>query len=357
MRWLTFTIFALLGGSALHGGSIEQFAGEVVTGKVELDFSGIVFRPNQGAAVKMDFNNLYRVQLDNAAANEFVPGVMLRDGSRLAAPFGPLNEPTVQFPKRKLAIPSAEIAWIIYQRFPATLAAKATAGQTGALLPGGDFFSGTVRGADAEAVKVFNSIFGLRRLEARQHEVFAAVLQTARPLAALYEIRTTDGSLFGAENFGADHTGLILRSPIYDSLKLSADEITELRAGTNRCRPLATLPQLHAEPSTGLSVAPEGALIMDTKTVTTCPVPPGFTEFVARVAPGEGIAAGQRLVFTIYADGNPVGRSSPLTIGDPSQPLRVGLNGVRDLTLRIESTGSIGKVASGRWLQALFLRR
>ena len=38
------------------------------------------------------------------------------------------------------------------------------------------------------------------------------------------------------------------------------------------------------EPPAGLHVNPEGGLTADTKTVATCPVPAGFTEFVTRVA-------------------------------------------------------------------------
>jgi hypothetical protein len=357
MRRLVFVALLLLTPGALRADSVEPFGGDVMTGKVELEFGGVLLRPAQGAAVKLDFNNLYRVQFDGAPPEDYVPGVVLRDGSRLPAPFGPLTEAMVQFPKRKLSIPATEIAWIIYQRFPAALATNASAGQTGALLPGGDFFSGPVRGADSEAVKVFNAIFGLRRLEASQREVLAAVLQTARPLAAQYEFRTADGALLGADNFGSERTGVTLRNAFYDGLKLASNELAEIRAGTNRCRALATLPQLHAEPPTGLQISPDRALVTDTKTVTTCAVPPGFTEFVVRVAAGDDLPAGQRLTFTIYANENPVTRSSPLGRGDPAQPLRIGLNGARGLTLRVESTGGPTATASGRWMQAFFLRR
>lgn len=355
MRWFACIAIALWGSGPLHGGSVEPFGGEVINGRLELDFTGVLIQPNQGLPVKMDFNNLYRIRFDSPRADDWVPGVVLRDGSRLAAPFGSLSEPNVQFPKRSLAIPSGEIAWIVYQRFPAATALGASSGQTGALLPGGDFYSGAVRGADAKAVKVFNPIFGLRRLEAPS-EVLAAVLQAARPLAAQHEIRTVDGSLFGAENFGVERGTLTLRNSLYDGLKLAVSEVVEIRAGTNRCRPVATIPQLHAEPSAGLRIVPDGGLITDTNTVTTCPVPAGFTEFVARVGPGDDLAAGQRIIFTLQASGNPISRSTPMAAGDAPQSLRVSLGGARGLTLRVESSGPARAVASGRWIQAFFLR-
>ncbi len=357
MRWIVFPFIALLSIGPLHGGSVEPFGGDAVSGKVELDFGGFVFRPAQGPAVKLDVSNFYRVQFDSPPSDDCVPGVILTDGSRLAAPFGALTDPAIKFPKRNLTISSAEIAWIIYQRFPVAFLANAPAGETGALLPGGDFFSGTIRGADAEAVKVMNSIFGQRRLDSRQHEVFAAVLRAARPLAAQYEIRTTDGSVLGAESLATERTALTLRSPLYDGLKIPVNEIAEIRAGSNRCRSLASIPQVRAEPPAGLRTTPEGGVIMDTKTVTTCPVPAGFTEFVTRVAPGEDAVAGQRIVFSIYANGTAIARSNPMAAGEPPQALRVSLNGARVILLRVEAGGPAGAVPSGRWIQPLFLRR
>ena len=267
--------------------SIEPFGGDPVPGKIELDSGGMIFRPEQGPAVKVDFSNCYRITFDAPAPEVCVPGVMLTDGSRLPGPYTALTDAAVKFPKRNnLSIPSTEIAWIIYQRFPAALAANAPAGETGALLPGGDFFSGTVRGADAEAVKVFNDIFGPRRLDARKGEVFAAALRPARPLTVQYEFRTADGGLFGADRFRrrafrhahAPEPALRCCLKLPDGGRSSRDP----RRSLNRCRPLSLIPQWHGEPATGLRVAPEGGLITETKAVITCPVPAGFTEFVAR---------------------------------------------------------------------------
>ncbi|EDY16193.1 hypothetical protein CfE428DRAFT_6297 [Chthoniobacter flavus Ellin428] len=130
MRLLTFMLFALLGSLAVHAGSIETFNGEVLTGKTELDFGGVVFRPEKGPVVKMDLGSIYRVQFDGAPAQEmFTPGVVLRSGVRLAAPWGPFNDPVVKFPKRNLSLSADEIAWIIYTPFPVELAPVSPAGK------------------------------------------------------------------------------------------------------------------------------------------------------------------------------------------------------------------------------------
>jgi hypothetical protein len=67
---------------------------------------------------------------------------------------------------------------------------------------------------------------------------------------------------------------------------------------------------------------------------------------------------GQRIVFTVIANGAPLTRSTPQTAGDPPQALRVALNGARGIVLRVDlATGAAGSVATGRWIQPLFLRR
>lgn len=357
MRRLVLLLLAMLAPLA-RGGVVEPFGGEPMTGEIELEYGGVIFKPaNGGPTMKLDFSNLYRVQFSAHLSTDFTPGAVLRNGVRLAAPVSGLTTANAQFPKRGISIPTTEIAWLVYQPFPENLAASAPAGQTGALLPGGDFFSGTIRGADMEAAKIFNSIFGLRRFEARSRDLLAVVLRDTRPLAAQYEIRTSDGSLFGADNFGLERTGVLLRSPLYDNLTLAPAEVLEIRTGALRCRPLASMPQLHAEPVAGLQKMPDGSLVTETRTVVTCAVPAGFTEFVARIAPGADLPAGQRLVFQVFGDGQPLARSEPIMAGAAPQAMRVTLGNARGLMLRVESSDPRAPVATGRWLQAFLLRR
>src|SRR5689334_17273541 len=89
MRWLVLSVLSVLsvlvpGIATLRADTVEPIVGEPVTGKVDLDFGGGVFRSNQGPAVKLDFTNLYRIRFDNARDEECVPGVVLTDGTRLA---------------------------------------------------------------------------------------------------------------------------------------------------------------------------------------------------------------------------------------------------------------------------------
>lgn len=67
--------------------------------------------------------------------------------------------------------------------------------------------------------------------------------------------------------------------------------------------------------------------------------PPAAGTFFAIVAPGASTPAGQRLTFSVYADGKVAGRSAPLAAGDPPAVLRCTVPGAESLVLRIEGTG------------------
>lgn len=356
MRPLAFALFFLAGCITAKAGSIETFNGDIVTGKTELDFGGIVFRPEKSPVVKMDLGSVYRVAFDNAPAVEHYPaGVVLRSGLRLAAPWGPFNDPVIKFPKRNISVPAEEIAWIVYTPFPVELAANVPPGQTGALLPKGDFFAGTIKGADAAAAKVFNPIFGQRTFSPR--EIHALVLRDPRVPQAPYEVRTTDGSLFAADYIAPDRTGVTVKHLLYDNLLLTAAEVTEIRAGSNRCRPVPALVPTQAEPAEGMHVLPDRGFTTAAKCVVNCVAPAGFTEFVAKVAADDGTPAGQRMIFSITVDGRSVARSTALAAGDPAQNLHIPLSGARNLILRIETAANAGPEVRGRWIQAFFLRR
>ena len=239
---------------AAHADSIETFSGDVFTGKAEIDYGGVTFRPERGAVVKMDLGSIYRVRFDDTSPEQFTPGVVLRNGVRLAAPWGPFNDPVIKFPRRNLILPADEIAWIIYTPFPAELAADVPGGQTGVLLPKGDFFAGTVKGADADAAKISNPIFGPRTFAAA--DIHALVLRDTHVPAAQYEVRTTDGSLFAADYLLPERSGVTIKHTLYDNLVLGATEIVEIRAGPNRCRPIASLAVMHADPADALHILP-----------------------------------------------------------------------------------------------------
>ena len=268
---------------------------------------------------------------------------------------GPLQRPGHQVSPAQPLPARREIAWIVYTAFPAELAANVPGGQTGALLPKGDFFAGAIRGADAGEAKIFNPIFGPRTFPAR--EIHALILRDTHVPAAQYEVRTSDGSLFAADYLAPDRTGVTIKHPLYDNLVLNPGEVIEIRAGANRCRPLATLCQMRAEPAEGLQLLADRGFTLAVKSVASCVVPAGFTEFVAKVAADDSTPPGQRVVFSVSADGRPLARSPTLAAGDPAQNLHVTLSGTHNLILRVDATANAGPDIRGHWIQAFLLHR
>jgi len=370
--------FLLVFAVAAHAGSVETFDGVLTNGAITFEINSLVVTPSGGGAVKIEPGEVLHAQFtDTLPGDNLMPGVILRNGTRLAGPFGPLTDPQVKFEKRGVAVPGGEIAWIIYQPFAAAAAANAPTGKVGALLPGGDFFEGTVKSADAKSAKLLNPIFGPRTFMGDRKELLALILRDPRPSAALFDVRTKDGSLFGVDTLVTDKTGLTLKHPFYDGLKLEAKDLVEIRAGTGRYLPLTTRKPARVDPLPGRKLEQCFAVDktiagepLDTLGAThgrgfeavlgvaaTWEVPPGFNTLTMQVAVPASVPPVNRLIFAIYADGRPVSRSGPLTSADKPTPLRAALGNVRSISLRVEAGFPTNATGSGLWLEPTLLRK
>ena len=364
--------------SFLHAGSIELFTGEKYTGTVALD-AGLTLTPPGGTPQKFDFGLVMRASLqDGVAAEERVnPGVVLRSGVRAAGPFGSLRDAVVPVGRRELKVPGPEIAWVVYEPFPARDAAKLPPGKTGAMLPGGDFFEGKLRGIDGATVKLLSPVFGPRNFSPVRHDILALVMKDVNVAPAQFEVRLTDGSLLHADSLAVDKGALLLRGGLLDGQKIDAPDVVEIRAGAARFQPLAALRPGRITPPTGVAV--EAALAVDASLGSgtfTLPgrtiqhyvdaaigctaiweVPAGMTVLTGQFVAPPKLPPNYRLVFTVYADGRSVFRSSPMTITDPPQSFRFTFGPARALALRIEAQFPTNATGSGVWIEPTLLRR
>lgn len=362
----------------LCAGLVETFDGAVTNGAVTFDTGFFVVKPESGPPVKIEPVEVLRAQFtDSLPGDQLMPGAVLRNGARLTGPFGPLTEPQVRFEKRGLTIPGAEIAWIIYQPFAAAAAASAPTGKIGALLPGGDFFEGTVKAADSKSAKLVNPIFGPRTLTGERRDLLALILRDPRPSVALFDVRTRDGALFGVDTLTFDKTGVTLKHPLYDGVKLEPKDLAEIRAGPARYQPLTLLKPARVEGLPGRKL--EQVFAVD-KTIggdalvslgathghgfesavgvaATWEVPAGFNTLNLQVVVPAAVPPANRLVFAIYADGRPIIRSAPLTSADKPAPLRAALGSVRTISLRVEAGFPTNATGSGLWLEPTLLRK
>lgn len=365
--WFLRGAAALLLAVAAPAGTVQLLDGTRLEGELSID-NGLTVRGDKVS--RLAWNTVLRASFKDQA-EEVPAGLALVNGARLAGVFAIGTDGFIRIEASKFAVPSTEVAWLVYQPFSGRIAAQIPLGKTGALLPGGDFFEGSIRSPDAGGARVLNPIFGPRVFDGKRKEMSALVLRDVNPPPAAYEIVKNDGSVYVAQDISAsDPKGVVLRHPLYDNLKIDANEIVEIRAAASRYLALDTLKPLRVDPPAG--TAPEqafaagktiegGAFKIQGKearglaslanTAVTWELPANAAVFVARVMPAS--TAAEKVVFAVYADGKPVARSAALGATDAPALLRCAIPpGARLLSLRVE-----GKGGSGLWGEPVLLRR
>ncbi len=371
-RWMLGATLLLALVTSASAGSIQLFTGERLEGRLELG-AGLTIAPAGGSPLRIDLANLLRATFTDTTSADVPPGVVLRNGIRIAGPIGSLAESPVKILKRNLTVPGAEIAWVVYSPFAPALAATVPAGKLGALLAGGDFFEGSVKGADGETARLLNPIFGPRTFGGK--DILALILREVKPATAEWEVRATDGSIFLATSLVVDKAGLMLRHPLYDGLVLAPQEIAEIRAGPGRYVALAGLKPAKIEVPPGRGVA-EAAFAVDRRisgeafgeagsrgmesavgVAAVWALTGEYTVLSVQVSVPPEVPPVNKLIFAIYADGKLITRTSQLTSQDRPQTLRAQLGAARVLALRIEAGFPTNAVGTGLWIEPTLLRR
>jgi hypothetical protein len=268
------------------------------------------------------------------------------------------------------------VAWVIYKKFPAADANAIPKGKTGALMPGGDFFEGTIRSADAAQARVMSPLFGPRTFEGQRGDLLAAVRADIKTTSSHYEVRTTGDSLFLADQITAD-AGKLTITRAGKIFTVPKEELASISAGAARHLPIATVqptrvevalgtPEghafiLHTLPGgsplqVGSEVFPRG-IASFTQCALTWEIPAGMTTLVGRFGVAPAVPSNIRLAFAVYADGRPSFRSKPMTSAESAQSFRANLGAARLLTLRIEPQFPSNARGTGIWVEPTLLRR
>ncbi len=341
------------------GGTVKLFTGETYNGELSLG-DALTISPETSPTVKVDIANLQRVTW-REPADGFVPGVVLQNGTRLKT-------------SAAEGIPTSEIAWIIYRAITAAEARAIPGGKTGALLPGGDFFEGTVRSADLNSAKIVSPIFGPRSF--KRGDLLAAILAPVRPAASAFEVHTVSGEVLLGDHLAFTPGGATLTvagKPVI----IPAADLAEIRAGPGRAQALATMRMARAEVARGLpqgrgfsiDALPDGGalqvgperfdhgLASFSGCAATWEIPPNLAEFAGRIGVASTTPPNVRLTFSVLADGRSVFRSPPMTAADPPQSIRASLGSARTVTLRVETQFPSGAVGIGIWVEPTLLRR
>jgi hypothetical protein len=305
------------------------------------------------------------------------PGVVLRNGVRVAGPFGAIDDPVVPVGRRELKVPGPEIAWVVYEPIAAAMVAAVPAGKTGAILPGGDFFEGKLRGIDGATIKLLSPIFGPRNFSPVRRDLLALALREMRPVPVSYEVRLSDGSVLSAETLTVDKGELLLHGGFLDGNRLDVKDVVEIRAGAARYQSLATARPARVDPPLGITAEAAfgvdqtlagGAFTLPDRpiqhyldTMVGCTpawaVPAGMALFSAVIVVPPSVPVNYKLVFAVYADGRPVFRSPPMTNADPPQTIHATFPPARALALRVEPQFPTNATGSGIWMEPTMLRR
>jgi hypothetical protein len=146
-------------------------------------------------------------------------GIVLRDGSALAATVTAMDDTTVHYDRDGISatLPTAQVARIIFSPLPPDNAAPGD--HTGILLTSGDFIEGDGISVSLQRVDwprppqlkatVRSVLFGARSFEIAR-EVMAIDLAPINPSPASYEVRTADGSLIRAKTVSVQKDGFTI---------------------------------------------------------------------------------------------------------------------------------------------------
>lgn len=355
---------------------VKKLSGEEYDGPVSFDGS-LHLAAQPAIGTRLDWAELVYARFEVFGRQDPIPpGLMLRNGMIIAQPHGPTNEARISIPRFGASVAAADVARIIFAALPAVAADSIPAGKTGAVLPGGDFFEGTIRGIGNGVVKVSNPLFGPRTLDSQKGEVLATVLQPITPSPGGFEVRLRDGSVLSCDQLQATREALRIGGGALDGATVAVRDIVEIAAGPTRYRPLTAMkPTRIIAPG---SLAQNGALSID-KPINGEKFTVGIHTYehgldtiagtasvwetgglnllnsLAAVPPGTDPRI--RIVFAVYADNRALFRSRPLTSLDPPLPMKVLLNGATSVVLRAEIQSPAGAVATGWWLDPALSRK
>jgi hypothetical protein len=291
--------------------------------------------------------------------------VLLINGSYIPGNVKTFGAPAEPVGGLRISLPGAAIAQIVFARIPRDKLPPAAGGQTGALLPNGDFFPGTVDGMKENRVQVNSLLIGPQRL-APGAQTLAVVLRDVQGAGA-FEVRAREGYRYLTSNLRFDHDAVLLTDSILGNVTIKANDLVEINAGAGRYLALAEAKPARVDAPAGANAANAfqiqpapadgAAAILSTANATVSyAVPQGFSLFASGVALPKDAPAAARLIFDVYADGRLIFGSPIVAAGEKPQPVRVNLGGARFLTLRAEPARPGSGAAAGAWINPMLLR-
>ncbi len=161
---------------------------------------------------------------------DFLPQVELVSGSMLSGRIDSINDQEVNFygSYRSVTVPTRAVSRIFFQWLPVEMADKVRGGRTGVLLGDGDFFDGEFKVVDKNKLTISSVLFGLRAFE-MNNDLMAAVFRRGAPVRPVFEVRTTDGSIWLATSLALARDEVVLEESALGRVRIPSYELAEIR--------------------------------------------------------------------------------------------------------------------------------
>ncbi len=285
-------------------------------------------------------------------------GLMLRSGTLLAdAEIARADDSAVRYSKaerRDVSISLVNVARIIFRDLTPESAAKIPEKRPGVLLKNGDFVEGTLRAYRDGRIELSSVLFGLQRFDAN-NQVQALILNDPEPRKGELIILTTDNSVYIARSVKIESDRLVVEDSAGGAFTLSRSGIAEIAAGPGRLEPLLKLKPIRIEPrptrsgegltvggtAAGLPMSLGGAPVESGMTLSagssaTWDLGRAYHLLTFRAGVPSGVAPTVPVRFIVLADGKELFRSKPRTSLDEPLSGTIELNGVKELTLKVD---------------------
>ncbi|MEI7732352.1 MAG: hypothetical protein WCO56_22460 [Verrucomicrobiota bacterium] len=162
-------------------------------------------------------------------AEEYMPRLMMADGSTLAGQLNAAEAPTIRFvcARKTFSLNTGEVARLLFQPLPPDAEEKIKSGRPGFFLRRNEFVAGQFRSYEAGLVK--GRVYG-KEVEYRAGlEVSAVVFRDIAARPAAFELRTVDGDVIFARMLWLGKRSVTVELEDMGTIEFAEDAIAEIR--------------------------------------------------------------------------------------------------------------------------------
>jgi hypothetical protein len=235
----------------------------------------------------------------------------------------------------------------------------------GVLMKNGDFLESDLTNVQGGMIQATSTALGPG--EYYSDSVRACIVHPVSRRPYAYEVRLTDGSILNASGFDKDDHGITVHTVGGVDVPITADEISQIHAGTSRAQPLIRLPwttsavAAQGTPAPAANPVPatapgdsgvrtwsgdnqEQILAAPVGTSVSFPIQGKFGAAALRIAVGPGATAGTKVSLHLLADGHPIPGELVFTAGEQPRFMKITLDQTQKLTLVADSTDSRARI-------------